>query len=112
MTSPDYRLVQRVRLRPELLPVPIYTADREDDEVLPIPATWLGVIESQEDGRQSWELGFYTDDGRWLEGLQFDSLDIALDQATGIVGVRKDEWETTDEPIAEDGAVPGWPASA
>lgn len=112
MTSRGYRLVRRVRLRSELLPVPIYTADEEDSEVEPIPATWLGVLEVEEDRRQSYELGFYTDDGRWLEGLQFDSLDIALDQATDIVGVLPDEWEPTDIPIPEDGEVPGWPSSA
>lgn len=106
MTPAEYVLVRRVRLRPEHLPVPVYTAGGEGGDVRPIPATWLGIIEVQEDGRRSYELGFYTDDGQRLEGLQFDSLDIALDQAADIVGVTADEWEPTDVPIPEAGDVP------
>ena len=108
MTPAAYVLVRRARLRPELLPVPIYARGDDEEAVRPIPATWLGVLEVQGPGRRSFELGFDTDEGQWLEGLPYETLDIALDQAADIVGVRAEEWERVDMPIPEDGEVPPW----
>lgn len=100
-------MLRRVRLRPEHLPVPIY-ASVVEGAALPIPATWLGIVASRQKRRDSYELGFYTDEGQWLEGLQFESLSIALDQAADIVGVGPEEWEKTELVLPQSGGDIPW----
>jgi hypothetical protein len=109
MDEPEHVMVRYVRLRSEHLPVPIWS-EGEGDEVTPILATWLAIVESREDRRESYELGFYTEDGRWLEGLQFETLAIAVDQAADIVRVRPDEWNET-HAVMPDGDTIRWPSS-
>lgn len=77
----------------------------------PIDPDWLGVIEWSEGDRKSYELVFYQDSGEWLEGLQFDSLRIALDQAQGITGVRPEAWEEVSIAVPEDSDALTWEGS-
>ena len=108
VTEVDGVLLRRVRLRPELLPVPIYTVTRQGDEVLPIQPTWLGVVRWWDGNKEAFELAFFTDDGTWLEGLEYDTMQIALDQAAWTVGVHEDEWETTAVEMPPGRNGPSW----
>jgi hypothetical protein len=42
-------------------------------------------------------LTFLDDAGQWLEGLQYETLEIALDQAGALLGIRPDQWVETDD---------------
>ncbi len=106
-------LVRRIRLRPEHLPLPIYVSslgeEPSDEEPVPIEPSWLGIVRWRDGLREAFQLAFYTDDGRLLEFLQYDTLEIALDQAADIVGPEPDDWEVVciAMPLDRDG--PEWP---
>src|SRR5262245_28356897 len=84
--------VRVVRLREELSPVPIYRG--LDGE--PIAAEWLAISEVRDHDDEPSDFCLYLLDreGAPSECLQFETLDIALDQAHDIVGVARVEWLT------------------
>jgi hypothetical protein len=53
-------------------------------------------------GQTVYELMFLTDDGIQLDGLQYESKRIAMDQAQGIASIRPEQWEEVSEQIPED----------
>jgi hypothetical protein len=100
-------IVRFVRLREELKPVEIYPADTQE----PIRPDWiaitLGVIWSKRrpDGIDGYNLYFLMDDGRCLATKCFETLEITLDQAKAIAGIREDEWQVCRvEVTSEDGS--------
>ena len=101
-------VIRCVRLRSELKPLPIWSA--ENDE--PINPDWVGInhsvskVPQRSDEVEGYNLAFYRDDGELLEYLQFDSLEIALDQAKAIVGVQPSEWRECNVTVSSDGRVP------
>ena len=107
-------LVRRIRLRSEHLPVPIYVfssldGESADEEPIPIEPSWLGIVRWRDGLRETFELAFYRDDGRLLESLQYDTLEIALDQAADIVGPEPDGWEAVSIAMPHDRVGPEWP---
>ena len=63
-----------------------------------ISPDWLGISQVRSrhphrtDVHEDFILHFFMDDGRELTWEQFESLEIALDQAACIIGVRQSEW--------------------
>ena len=108
MTDAHGILIRRVRLRPEHLPVPIYTVTEDGQDALPIPATWMGVVLWRDERGESYELAFFADSGEWLEGLEWDTLEIALDQGADIVGVLPNEWDEVHIPVPQGDDGPAW----
>ncbi len=98
-------------LREELKPVSIFTGDPPE----PIKADWIGISHSilklpqRSDEIESYIVNFYSERGDLLEALQFETLDIALDQAKAIVGIAPTEWRNCSVPVPDDGRV-SWDA--
>ena len=110
----DEFVVRYVRLRDDLKPVEIYMGDPLE----PINPDWVaithGVIRSSRrpDGIEGFNLTFFMDDGSCLTHEQFETLEIAIDQAHAIVGIRPDEWALCRVEITnDDGSIP-WQAVA
>ena len=101
----DAIVVRRFKLRPHDKPVPIYSGRGE-----PIPADWMAIVHWRESHHapESFSVTFLSEDGTWLEGLNYDTLDIALDQAASLTGVKPEEWEVV-EIAAEDEDLGPWP---
>jgi hypothetical protein len=100
-------IVRFVRLREELKPVEIYPADTLE----PIRPDWIAIThgisrsERRPDGIEGYNLYFLMDDGRCLAMECFETLEITLDQAKSIAGVRKDEWHQCGVEVnSEDGS--------
>jgi len=97
-------LIRCAPLREELKPVSIFTSDPPE----PIKADWIGISHSvsklsgHSDEIESYLLNFYSEQGELLEALQFETLDIALDQAQAIVGIVRTEWHHCRVPVPED----------
>jgi hypothetical protein len=97
-------VAQVVRLREELKPPEVYDAHGEH-----MPGDWLAVTHSVTPyhGRvplERWILYLVDDRGNVGHVEQFDTLEIALDQAHSIFGVERDEWRET-HVVIEDGPV-------
>src|SRR5262249_21196610 len=99
-------IVRFARLREELKPVEIYPADTLE----PIRPDWVaithGIIWSDRRpcGIDSYNLYFLMDDGRCLAMECYETLEITLNQAEVITGVRRDEWHSCRiEVTSEDG---------
>lgn len=90
-----------VRLRDALKPVPIY----DGNKVVPITLEWLAISRVAEDqhGPETCVLYFLNAQGRPEEFLQFDSLEIAMDQAHAIAGVDQGEWRTCSVVVTSEG---------
>lgn len=104
-------LIRHVRLQARHLPVPIYTLTSAGREPLPIQPTWMGVVHWSDDTGESYELSFYEDNGRWVEGMEYDTLEIAIDQGADIVGVLPDEWESVEIVMPDGREGPAWTAA-
>lgn len=103
-------VVRYVRLRNELKPVEIYMGDPP----APINPDWVAITHAilcsprRPDGIESFNLTFFLDDGQCLTWQQFDTMEIAIDQANAIVGIRPDEWHTCCVEIANDDGTMPW----
>jgi hypothetical protein len=81
MGARDERIVRLARLPLALTPVPIYAGEPPT----PMDCDWLAIsCVTDEDGDESFILYFLDGGGRIREVLQFETLDIALDQAHAI----------------------------
>jgi hypothetical protein len=80
------------RLRHELKPVPIY----DGRDLAPIHVDWLAISHIPEDAnsRETFILYWLNGRGRPQEILEYDTLEIALDQAQTIAGINQDEWHS------------------
>lgn len=101
-------VIRCARLRSELKPVSIWSSQSDE----PINPDWVGinhtilkVPQGSEEG-EAYNLAFYLDDGELLEYLQFDTLEIALEQAKAIAGVEPLEWRECSVSVSSDGRVP------
>jgi hypothetical protein len=101
-------VIRCVRVRDELKPIPIFLGDG------PINADWLGITHCilrtsrRPDGIESFNLLFQKDDGEWLTQLEFETLEIAFDQASAIVGVAKHDWLECHAEITNDECSLSW----
>ena len=101
-------VVRYTRLREQLKPVQIYpTATLE-----PIRPDWVGITHGiiwsakRPGGIDGYNLYFLMDDGQCLAMEQFETLEIAIDQARRIAGIRQDEWQECRVKVAaEDGSI-------
>lgn len=105
----DETVIRYVRLRTELKPVEIYMGDPP----APINPDWVAITHAilrwrrRPDGIESFNLAFFMDDGQRLTWEQFETLEIAIDQAKSIVGILPDEWHSCRVEIDnDDGSVP------
>lgn len=62
-------------------------------------------MSQRSDELESYIVNFYSDDGELLEALQFDTLEIALDQAKAIAGIESSEWRKCNVVVPDDGRV-------
>ena len=110
----DEFVVRFVRLRDNLKPVEIYMGDPPE----PINPDWVaithGVIRSSRrpGGIEGYNLTFFMDDGRCLTHEQFETIEIAIDQAHAIVGICTDEWMSCRVEITNDDGSISWQAVA
>ncbi|HVG36035.1 MAG TPA: hypothetical protein VM911_23490 [Pyrinomonadaceae bacterium] len=94
-------------LKEKLKPLPIWMSE----PLKPIEADWVGInrIVHKIPGRLNdvigYSLAFYSDKGEALEYLQFDTLDIAIDQARDIAGIQPSEWRECRVSVPTDGRV-------
>ena len=71
-----------------------------------VQVDWLAVTHETSKRLESFNLVFFSADGSPIDWAQFDTLEIALDQAHAIVGVQSSEWEPCNVRIAnEDGSI-------
>lgn len=99
----EERLIRVVKLPSALRPVPIYTGDPPD----PIPCAWLGVSHVN-DGPfahpETFLLYFLDESGVPQEVLQYETLEIAVDQAHAICSYPQQEWARCDMPVLDGGS--------
>ncbi|MFT5094953.1 MAG: hypothetical protein ACI8P0_000090 [Planctomycetaceae bacterium] len=91
-------LVRFLKLPDSLKPVPIYLPE-------PIRPEWLAVTfvpSTPKSVAETYVLSFLDTDGDELEFLQFETLEIALDQARAIAGVEHFDWTECSTPIPND----------
>lgn len=91
-------VVQRVRLRDELKPVQIYMGDPPE----PIRPDWVAITHGFSKQLDGFNLTFFRFDGTFITSEPFDTLEIALDQAHAIVGIKHSEWEPCRVEITND----------
>ena len=58
----------------------------------PIPVVSVAIVRHKGGRRESFTLEFYDCTGTRLECLQFETLEIALDQAAALVGLGPQSW--------------------
>ena len=94
MEGKSETIVRYTRLRPALRPVEIYLADTLE----PIDPDWVAIthafvpIEGRVDALEAFCMHFLTEIGEMLGHYQFDTLEIALDQAHAIAGIPLTDW--------------------
>jgi len=94
-------LVRFVRLRDELKPLPIYLDG-------PISPDWVVIVQSRSkherrtDITEEFVVYFMMDDGTDLEFEQYETLQIAMDQAKDNYGIEKSEWSKCNKEITWD----------
>ena len=108
-SSGEEFIVRYTRLRDELKPVEISMGDPP----APIRPDWVAITHAhiwsrrRPNGIEGFNLTFFMDEGLRVTSEQFETLEIALDQAKAIVGIRHDEWRTCHVEITtEDGSIP------
>jgi hypothetical protein len=100
---PYERMIRIARLPSALRPVSIYTGDPP----APISCEWLGVAHVNDGPPADPETYIlYFMDGRGVpqEMLQYDTLEIAVDQAHAICGFSQEGWSGCDIAVRDDGS--------
>lgn len=96
-------MIRVARVPPALRPLPIYRRDPPE----PIRCEWLGISHVN-DGppahAETFLLYFLDKVGVVQEVLQYETLEIAADQAHAICGYPQQRWATCDIPVLENGA--------
>ena len=96
------RVLRRVRLREDLKPVQIYMGD----PLAPINPDGVAVTHATDGNNESFNLVFFHFNGTPITWEQFETLEIAVDQAHSIVGIDHSEWESCNvEILNEDGTI-------
>ena len=73
-----------------------------DSDGRPMTPHWAFVVDSsvQWHGRsnrlEGFDVALYSDDGVMLEWLQYETLEIALDQACELLGIKQYAWEVCE----------------
>lgn len=96
-------VVRAVHLPSYLRPIPIFGGDPPE----PFPAVAATITQRTLTSRlrsvplEGYDLDLYGDDGRRLTCVQYETLEIALDQAHAVVGIDHSEWTVTSV-VSED----------
>ena len=99
MGARDERIVRLARLPSALSPVPIYTGEPPR----PIDCDWLALsCVTDNDRDKTFILYFLDDGGRIRELLQFETLEIALDQVHDICGLAQTACKTCSISMSDD----------
>jgi hypothetical protein len=96
-------MIRVAKLPAALRPVPIYAGDPP----APIPCEWLGVSHVNDGpsaNAETFLLYFLDGSGEPQEVLQYETLEIAVDQAHAICGYPQREWARCDIPVLDDGS--------
>jgi len=112
MEGESETIVRYTRLPAELRPVAIFPVDT----LKPIDPHWVAITHAvaEREGRIDFSEGFciyfLTDDGHMLAYEQFDTLEIALDQANAIAGIPRTSWTEchVELPLDQDGVRIPW----
>jgi hypothetical protein len=88
------QVVRRAELHAGLQPVPIFGGDPPD----PINASSAAIVHLRDERGESFALELYDPAGTMLECLQFETLEIALDQAAAIIGLQPADWRAESDP--------------
>ena len=97
-------IVRYTRLPPELRPVAIFSADTLE----PIDPDWVAIThaiaarEGRTDFLDGFCIYFLADDGRMLAYEQFETLEIAIDQANAIARIPLSAWTECHIVLPED----------
>ena len=95
-------VVKRVKLREDLNPVQIYMGT----PCKPIEPDWGAITHGKTKNNEGYNLVFFKIDGTPITWEQFETLEIAIDQAKAIVGIKKTEWSNCEVEITrEDGGI-------
>jgi hypothetical protein len=74
-----------------------------------IRAEWAAIVQSavnhpgRLDQLEGFAVALYSEDGVELEWIQFDTLEIALDQGSSILGVSRGAWEVCRVDVSAEG---------
>jgi hypothetical protein len=104
MEGESETIIRYTRLPPELRPVEIFSADTLE----PIDPDWVAIThaivarEGRVDFLDGYCIYFLADDGRMLAYEQFDTLEIAVDQANAIAGIPRSAWKECHIVLPED----------
>jgi hypothetical protein len=90
-------IIRRTILRKELKPVQIYMGNPPR----PIDPDWVAITHAKNKYGESFIIVFYKFDGTLITFEQFDTLEIAMDQANAIAGIKSNEWLTCDNEITD-----------
>jgi hypothetical protein len=102
-------VVRAAHLPAHLRPVPIWSGDPPE----PLPAVAATITHRKLSSSlrtvplEGYDLDLYRDDGRRLTCLQYDTLEIALDQAHAELGVDQAAWTVTSVLCEDPDAGPG-----
>jgi hypothetical protein len=97
-------VLRRVWLREDLKPVQICMGDPPR----PIEPDWLAISHWISGDGEGCNLVFFRFTGDPITSEQFDTLQIALDQAHAIVGVKHSEWQPCHVEIKDDQGRTSW----
>ncbi len=97
-------ILRKVILRKELKPVEIYMGD----PAKLIEPDWVAISHAVAKDRDSYNLLFFKFEGECLTWEQFETLEIALDQAKAIVGLNHSEWDRCEIEITNDDGSISW----
>ena len=98
------RIIKVARLPQSCKPVPIW-----DGKTLePIEVQWLAVshVPESDEGPETYVVYFLDSSAKITECLQFDTLEIALDQACDIMGMKMDSWKSLDHEVTTGVPIP------
>lgn len=97
----DERVVQAMRLPDSSRPLQIFGGSPPT----PLPCEWLAITQARDELKESFALYFLDAAGAILDVVPFETLRIALDQATALCDVRPDEWVMLNLEVQSDGLV-------
>jgi hypothetical protein len=86
-------------------PLAIRSGARPDE---PIRPDWIAVTEVTAQGQEphSWPMYFLTNDGEVLASFQWETLEVAMDQAHAIAGIPRATWCECRVAVPKSGRIP------
>ena len=73
-----------------------------------VQPAWLAITHATGKNVESFNLVFFANDGSPIDWCQYDTLQIAMDQAHAMVGVERSAWERCNAEITNDNEKIRW----